>query len=145
MAETQDELLVAACTRVREHPHPAYVKSSELRYLAVNDAYARLFDHRPSEMIGLRSDEVGEPLGHGDRDDPERRCLIFGNPEHARYVHPFGGGSFDIALRRERISATLSILVGLSTPSIDAFPMTVRAASWFIFRRCNSCIGSSIR
>ena len=129
MAESQDELLVVACERVREHPHPAYVKSSELRYLAVNDAYASLFDHRPSEMIGLRSDEVGEPLGHGDRDDPERRCLIFGNPERARYIHPFGGGSFDIALRRERISPTLSILIGLFMPSIEALATTIRAAA----------------
>lgn len=119
MVESQDELLAAACARVREHPHPAYVKSSELRYLAVNDAYARLFDHSPAQMIGLRSDEIGETPGHGDRDDPERRCLIFGNTERARYVHPFGGGSFDIALRRERISQTLSILVGLFTPVID--------------------------
>ena len=36
MVESQDESLVAACARVREHPHPAYVKSSELRYLAVS-------------------------------------------------------------------------------------------------------------
>lgn len=129
MAESQDELLVAACARVCEHPYPAYVKSSELRYLAVNEAYARLFDHRPSEMVGLRSDEVGEPLGHGDRDDPERRCLIFGNPERARYVHPFGSGSFDIALKRERISHTLSILIGLFTPSIEALAMTVRGVA----------------
>ena len=129
MAETQDELLVAACARVREHPHPAYVKSSELRYLAVNEAYARLFGQAPDAMIGLRSDEMAEVRGHGDRDDPERRCLIFGNPERARYVHPFGGGSFDIALRRERISPALSILVGLFTPSADALATTVRSAA----------------
>jgi PAS domain S-box-containing protein len=129
VTETQDELLVAACARVREHPYPAYVKSSELRYLAVNEAYARLFDHAPADMIGLRSDEIGETPGHGDRDDPERRCLIFGNPERARYVHPFGGGSFDIALKRERISPALSILVGLFTPSMEALATTIRAAA----------------
>ena len=128
MAETQDELLVAACARVREHPHPAYVKSSELRYLAVNDAYASLFSRNPAEMIGQRSDEMGEAPGHGDRDDPERRCLIFGTSERARYSHPFGGGSFDIALKRERISPTLSILVGLFTPCADA-PAAARAAA----------------
>ena len=84
MAESHDELLVAACARVGAHPHPAYVKSSELRYLAVNEAYARLFGRSPAEMVGLRSDEIGEAPGHGDRSDPERRCLIFGNPERAR-------------------------------------------------------------
>ena len=119
MADPQDELLVAACARVREHAHPAYVKSSELRYLAVNEAYARLFRHAPADMIGLRSDEIGEAPGLGDRDDPERRCLIFGNAERARYVHPLGGDSYDIALKRERISPTLSILVGLFSPSTD--------------------------
>jgi PAS domain S-box-containing protein len=125
VAESQDELLVAACARVREHLHPAYVKSSELRYLAVNEAYARLFGHSAGEMIGLTSEEIGETPGHGDRDDPERRCLIFGNPERARYLHPFGGGSFDIAMKRERISATLSVLVGLFTPSVEALAATV--------------------
>jgi PAS domain S-box-containing protein len=129
VAETQDELLVAACACVGGHPHPAYVKSSELRYLAVNEAYARLFGHSPEEMIGLRSDEVGEALGHGDRDDPERRCLIFGNPERARYIHPFGGGSFNIAMKRERISPTLSILVALFTPSVEALVTTARPAA----------------
>lgn len=129
MAESQDELLVAACARVREHPHPAYVKSSELRYLAVNEAYARLFGHGAAEMIGLTSEEIGETPGHGDRDDPERRCLIFGNPERARYLHPFGGGSFEIAMKRERISATLSVLVGLFTPSVETLAATVAAAA----------------
>ncbi|MFT4159692.1 PAS-domain containing protein [Shinella sp.] len=129
MAESQDELLVAACARVRAHPHPAYVKSSELRYLAVNDAYARLFGRVPEEMIGLRTDEVGEAPGHDDRDDPERRCLIFGNPERARYIHPFGNGSFDIALKRERLSAALSILVGLFTPSADVLAAAIRSAA----------------
>jgi len=126
VAESQDELLVAACARVREHPHPAYVKSSELRYLAVNDAYALLFGHAPAEMIGLRSDEVGEAPGHSDRDDPERRCLIFGHPERARYLHPFGG-SFEISFKRERISPTLSILVGFFTPCVDAAAVRLAA------------------
>jgi len=116
MAETQDELLEAACARVRAHPYPAYVKSSELRYLAVNEAYAGLFGLNAAAMIGQRSDEIGESAGLGDRGDPERRCLVFGNPEQARFIHPFGSGSFDIALRRERLSPALSILVGLFTP-----------------------------
>jgi len=129
VAETQDELLVAACARVREHPHPAYVKSSELRYLAVNEAYARLYGQAPEAMIGLRSDEMAEARGHGDRDDPERRCLIFGNPERARYVHPFGGGNFDIVLKRERLSPTLSILVGLFTPVAAALAAAGRGTA----------------
>ena len=128
MAESQDELLVAACARVCAHPHPAYVKSSELRYLAVNEAYARLFGRSPADMVGLRSDEIGEAPGHGDRSDPERRCLIFGNAERARYVHPFEG-SFDIALKRERISPTLSILVAFFTPSAEALVTVARAAN----------------
>ena len=131
MAESQDELLVAACARVREHPYPAYVKSSELRYLAVNEAYARLFGHSAAEMIGLTSEEIGETPGHGERDDPERRCLIFGNPERARYLHPFGGGSFDIAMKRERISATLSVLVGFFTPSAEIRAATVANTNCF--------------
>ena len=127
MAESQDEMLAAACARVDAHPHPAYVKSSELRYLTVNEAYARLFGRSPEDMAGLRSDEIDEEQGHGDRDDPERRCLIFGNCERARFVHP--GGCFDIALKRERISPAVSILVGLFTPSVEALATALRAAA----------------
>jgi PAS domain S-box-containing protein len=129
VVEKQDELLIAACERIREHAHPAYVKSSEMRYLAVNDAYARLFGRTPAELVGLRSDETGENLGHGERDDNERRCLIFGGPERARYMQPFGGGSYVISLQRQRLSEDFTILVGMFTPSTEMLATSIRPAA----------------
>jgi len=36
-------LLELACSRIADLDTPAYVKNSELRYVAVNEAYARFF------------------------------------------------------------------------------------------------------
>ncbi|QRM56377.1 PAS-domain containing protein [Sinorhizobium sp. BG8] len=117
MADIQDELLVSACEQIWQHGHPAYIKSSEMRFLAVNAAYASLFNLDASEIVGSRGDDIGETTGHEEREEHERRCLIFGSEETARYFHPFGGGSYVISMRRERLSEDFSILVGIFTPS----------------------------
>ena len=111
VVERQDELLAAVSARIREHPHPAYAKTSDLRYLAVNAAYARLFGREPEEMIGLC-----DPAGSDDVDERERRCLIFGGDEEARYVHP-EAGCFDVRLRRERLSGDCTVLTGWLAPA----------------------------
>ena len=128
MAEIQDELLAAACERIWAYEHPAYVKNSELRYLAVNAAFARLFNLQPSDIVGLRGDEIGEATGHEDRQEHERRCLVFGNAERARYFHPFGGGSFTIAMERQRLSGDVSIVTGIFTPSTDILASSLMAS-----------------
>ncbi|MCF3638903.1 PAS-domain containing protein [Rhizobium sp. TRM95111] len=119
MAEHQDERLADVVAFVEAQAHPAYVKSSEMRFLAVNSAYAELFGHARADFVGLRSDEMGEILGHEDRDEHERRCLIFGATETARYFHPFGGGSFVITMERRRLSEHCAVLVGSFMPATD--------------------------
>ena len=47
-----DDSLIKACAQVSEDPNPAFVKDSELRYLAVNKAYAALWDCQPMDLIG---------------------------------------------------------------------------------------------
>ncbi len=109
MAERQDELLAAACARIREHPHPAYVKSSDLRYVAANAAYVRLLGGDATEAAEL------DALDQGDIADHEKRCLIFGEPGRMRYAHA-AGGSFDVTFKRERIADGLTILTAFFTP-----------------------------
>ena len=56
VADAQDELLVSACERIWACEDPAYLKNGEMRYLAVNAAFARLFNRQPADFIGLRGD-----------------------------------------------------------------------------------------
>ncbi len=52
------DLLELACRRIADLERPAYVKNSELRYVAVNDAYACFFGKEISDFIGRRSREL---------------------------------------------------------------------------------------
>ncbi|MBW9055222.1 response regulator [Rhizobium mesosinicum] len=90
------ELLELACSRIADLDTPAYVKNSELRYVAVNEAYARFFGREISDFIGRRSRELFDRPEEEEREDRERRALVFGTEESAI--------SFDAAgLSHERV------------------------------------------
>ncbi|MDR7144183.1 response regulator [Rhizobium sp. BE258] len=76
-------LLELACSRIADLDTPAYVKNSELRYVAVNEAYARFFGMEISNFIGRRSREVHDRPEEEEREDKERRALVFGTEENA--------------------------------------------------------------
>ncbi|PTM92741.1 PAS domain-containing hybrid sensor histidine kinase/response regulator [Mycoplana dimorpha] len=120
MAESRDDLLYAACERVRSQGLPAYVKGSGMRYLAVNAAYCALFGRSEQDFIGHGSEQIGELEGHEDRHEHERRCLVFGSDETALYHHVQSRSSFVITMRREHVSADLSIVVGTFAPAEEA-------------------------
>jgi PAS domain S-box-containing protein len=77
------ELLEIACRRIADLDQPAYVKNSDLRYVAVNKAYARFFQKDVSDFIGQRSSDLFDPADEHDREDKERRALVFGSEEVA--------------------------------------------------------------
>lgn len=77
------ELLEIACRRIANLDRPAYIKNSELRYVAVNEAYARFFEHDISDFIGNRSHDLLDAGESDDREDRERRALVFGSEEMA--------------------------------------------------------------
>ena len=77
------ELLDIVCRRIASLDRPAYIKNSELRYVAVNDAYARFFGHDISDFIGNRSYDLLDAGESADREDRERRALVFGSEEVA--------------------------------------------------------------
>lgn len=77
------ELLDIACRRIASLDRPAYIKNSELRYVAVNDAYARFFGRDISDFIGNRSHDLLDASESADREDRERRALVFGSEEVA--------------------------------------------------------------
>ncbi|MBB3136891.1 hypothetical protein FHS26_004648 [Rhizobium pisi] len=77
------ELLELACRRIADLDTPAYVKNSELRYVAVNEAYADFLGREISDFIGRRSRELFDRPEEEDREDKERRALVFGTEENA--------------------------------------------------------------
>ncbi|OCJ11398.1 hybrid sensor histidine kinase/response regulator [Rhizobium sp. AC27/96] len=75
------ELLEIACRRIASLDRPAYIKNSELRYVAVNEAYARFFGRDISDFIGNRSHDLLDAGESAEREDKERRALVFGSEE----------------------------------------------------------------
>ncbi|MFT4182961.1 MAG: response regulator [Rhizobium sp.] len=84
------ELLELACRRIADLDQPAYVKNSDLRYVAVNRAYARFFQRDISDFIGNRSRDLFDGGEAVDREDKERRALVFGSEETALCFDPAG-------------------------------------------------------
>ncbi|MBX5283195.1 response regulator [Rhizobium sp. NLR10a] len=77
------DILELACRRIADLDTPAYVKNSELRYIAVNEAYADFLGREISDFIGRRSRELFDRPEEEDREDKERRALVFGTEENA--------------------------------------------------------------
>ncbi|OWV99516.1 response regulator [Rhizobium sp. R693] len=77
------DLLELACRRIADLDRPAYVKNSELRYVAVNEAYASFFGKEISDFIGRRSRELIDTPEEETREDKERRALVFASEESA--------------------------------------------------------------
>ncbi|EJC77350.1 PAS domain S-box [Rhizobium leguminosarum bv. trifolii WSM2012] len=77
------DILELACRRIADLDTPAYVKNSELRYVAVNEAYADFLGREISDFIGRRSRELFDRPEEEEREDKERRALVFGTEENA--------------------------------------------------------------
>jgi signal transduction histidine kinase/CheY-like chemotaxis protein len=84
------ELLNMACRRIADLDQPAYVKNSDLRYIAVNEAYARFFGREVADFIGNRSRDLFDSSEEIGREDKERRALVFGGEETALCFSPGG-------------------------------------------------------
>ncbi|TDH38597.1 response regulator [Pseudohoeflea suaedae] len=91
-----------ACAAIGRDPNPAYVKDSELRYVAVNDAYAALWDISPAALVGQQSHQHFEASEHADRDEKERRSLVFGKEQVALFTHPLNNQCYRILIERLR-------------------------------------------
>lgn len=90
LLNSDGELLELACRRIADLDQPAYVKNSDLRYVAVNRAYARFFQRDISDFIGNRSRDLFDSGEEVDREDKERRVLVFGSEETALCFDPAG-------------------------------------------------------
>jgi PAS domain S-box-containing protein len=95
----RDPLLDKICDRILDLPVPAFIKNSELVFVAVNDAFANLFNLQVSDLVGTSGDSA-ELQALLDIEDKERACLVFGEEQYASFVDPFGKGRFRVEMER---------------------------------------------
>ena len=112
----RDPLLDTICGRIADLDRPAYIKNSELVYVAVNEAYARLFDLDPSDLVGTGRGEYAEVEALLDIEDKERACLVFGEDQRASHSDPFGRGRFSVELERFTLADAQSFVYGVFNP-----------------------------
>ncbi|MDB5526709.1 MAG: hybrid sensor histidine kinase/response regulator [Rhizobium sp.] len=95
----RDPLLDKICDRILGLGTPAFIKNSERVFVAVNDAFANLFNMRVSDLVGTDG-ENAELEALLDIDDKERACLVFGEDQVSSFADPFGKGRFRIEMER---------------------------------------------
>jgi PAS domain S-box-containing protein len=95
----RDPLLDKICDRILDLPVPAFIKNSELVFVAVNDAFANLFNVAVSDLVGTDGDSA-ELRALLDIEDKERACLVFGEEQIASFADPFGKGRFRVEMER---------------------------------------------
>jgi PAS domain S-box-containing protein len=107
------ELLEIACRRIADLEQPAYVKNSDLRYVAVNKAYARFFQRDVSDFIGQRSRDLFDSADEHDREDKERRALVFGSEEVAIRFDPAARNAFRMQIESFRPTEERAYVFGM--------------------------------
>ncbi|MGV3549967.1 response regulator [Rhizobium sp.] len=112
----RDPLLDRICDRIADLDRPAYIKNGTLVYVAVNDAYARLLNLDPSDLIGTGAGEYAEVEAIIDLADKERACLVFGEDQRAIHADPFGGGRFSVEIERFTLADAQSFVYGVFEP-----------------------------
>lgn len=124
----RDPLLDKICDRINNLTEPAFIKNSELVYVAVNDAYAQLFNVSVSDLVGTgRGDheEIEAVLGIEDK---ERACLVFGEEQIAPFSDPFGKGRFRVELERFTLADNQTFLYGVFAAQKTVVAEAVSAA-----------------
>ncbi|RYE57298.1 MAG: PAS domain-containing protein, partial [Rhizobiaceae bacterium] len=112
----RDPLLDTICDRISDLDRPAYIKNSELVFVAVNDAFARLVNLDPSNLIGTGRGEYTEVEALLDLEDKERACVVFGEDQRAVHADPFGRGHFAVELERFTLGDGQSFVYGVFNP-----------------------------
>ncbi|SOE17757.1 PAS/PAC sensor hybrid histidine kinase [Hoeflea halophila] len=115
-SKESDDSLAIACEQVSSDPNPSFIKDSELRYVAVNLAYAELWDCQPTDLIGKQSHQHFDSAEQNDRDEKERRSLVFGKDQVALFAHPLKGGRYRVRIQRNRQASGKTFIIGQFEP-----------------------------
>ncbi|WP_420408506.1 PAS-domain containing protein [Hoeflea sp.] len=111
-----DDLLARVTAAVTSESNPAFIKDSELRYIAVNTAYAQLWDCSPEMLLGKKSHQHFDASEQNERDEKERRSLVFGKDQVALFAHPLKNSRYRIRIHRHRSEDGRTFIVGHFEP-----------------------------
>ncbi|MGE7367940.1 response regulator [Neorhizobium sp. NPDC001467] len=117
---SDSELLARACARINDLRTPAFIKDSALRYVAVNDAYARLFGFSRQDFTGKRTFDLAERLETFDCEEKERRSLVFGSDEIALSIDENGVARHKIHIERFLSEDDRAYIYGVLEPMGEA-------------------------
>jgi PAS domain S-box-containing protein len=120
---SDSELLGVACERIKDLRTPAFIKDSALRYVAVNDAYARLFGFSCADFRGKRTFDLAERLDTFDCEEKERRTLVFGTDETALSLDEHGVARHKIHIERFLSEDDRAYVYGVLEPMGDSAVM----------------------
>ena len=123
MTYHRDPLLDTICNRIADLDRPAYIKNSELAFVAVNQSFARLFNLDPSDLIGSPRGGYSKVEALLDLEDKERACLVFGEDHRAVRADPFGQGQLVIELERFTLGDGQNFLYGVLNPQAASRPV----------------------
>ena len=112
----RDPLLDTICDRISDLDRPAYVKNSELVFVAANHALAQLFNLEVSDLVGTGRGEYTQIEALIDLDDKERNCIVFGEDQRALHSDPFGRGRFIVEMERFTLADGQSFIYCVFNP-----------------------------
>ncbi|XUY26096.1 response regulator [Agrobacterium sp. rho-8.1] len=97
---TEGGLLEKACEGVLTLERPACVKDSQLRYVCANAAYARFAGRAIDDFQDKTSHELFGTTEDLEREDKEKRCLVFATDETTIWKSPVSGATHVIKCER---------------------------------------------
>ncbi len=125
---SDSELLQRACERILELDRPAFIKDGALRYVVVNEAFARLHGTPRQAFEGRVSGDFPNGPENDEADLRQRRSLIFGSDEVVSGLQMPAGGRVDLHVERFLTDDDQAFLFGFLAVENNAQLATQRAS-----------------
>ncbi|MEX3007352.1 response regulator [Hoeflea sp. TYP-13] len=106
----------SACAELHSLAQPAYIKDGDLRYLAANAAYCALANCREEDLLGHETANAAAQMQVNDRDEKERRALVFGKDQTAVFNGAGENQQFRLQIRQLTDDGGFHYIAGLFEP-----------------------------
>ena len=92
--------IASARAEIHALAQPAYIKDGDLRYVAVNAAYCALANCSEDSLIGGDTANAAAQMFAPERDEKERRTLVFSKDQTAAFSDPADRRQFRLQIRQ---------------------------------------------
>ncbi|MDO1582225.1 response regulator [Rhizobium oryzicola] len=118
---SNSELLQRACDRILELDRPAFIKDGALRYVVVNEPFARLHGCSRDAFTGRTAQDFPAGPEDDEADLRQRRSLIFGSDEIVQGLKVKDFGRVDLHVERFLTDDDQVFLFGFLMVENDAY------------------------